>query len=109
LKLQYDERHSKFALKSNLCRYTTGSSFVERPVLAPKPKMVVRAPMIVSVCDDYVIDLSGSYGTAGRQLNFYFGIYPNVPNEHVISEMLVRYSEAGAYTRPLVSSTLSPF
>ena len=23
--------------------YTTGSSFVERPVLAPKPKMVVRA------------------------------------------------------------------
>ena len=47
------------------------------------------------MCDDYVIDLSGSYGTAGRQLNFYFGIYPNVPNEHVISEMLVRYSEVG--------------
>jgi len=72
-----------------------GSSIVERPALAPKPKLVVRAPIILSVCDDYTIDASGSYGTAGRQLNFSFGVYPNVPNEHVISEMLTRYSEVG--------------
>jgi hypothetical protein len=75
--------------------FTTGSSIVERPAVAPKPKLVVRAPVILSVCDDYVIDASGSYGTAGRQLNFSFGVYPNVPNEHVISEMLTRYSEVG--------------
>ena len=75
--------------------YTTGSSIVERPAIAPKPKLVVRAPIILSVCDDYVIDASGSYGTAGRQLNFSFGVYPNVPNEHFISEMLTRYSEVG--------------
>jgi hypothetical protein len=75
--------------------FTTGSSIVERPTRVPKPKLVVRAPVILSVCDDFVLDASGSYGTAGRQLNFSFGIFPNVPNEHAISEMLTRYSEVG--------------
>ena len=74
--------------------YTTGSAIVERPVIAPKPKLVVRAPTILSVCDDYVLDVSGSYGTAGRQLNFSYGLYPNVPNEHEISEMLTRFSQS---------------
>ena len=55
-------------------------------------QMVARAPTRLSVCEDMVIDLSGSYGTAGRSLNYTYGIYPNVPNDLEISTMLFEWS-----------------
>lgn len=53
---------------------------------------VVRAPKKLSVCQDLVIDLSGSYGTSGRSLNYTYGIFPNAPNDVAISTMLFGWS-----------------
>ena len=58
----------------------------------PTPQMVVRAPTRLSLCEDLVIDLSGSYGTAGRTLNYTYGIFPNVPNDQQISQLLLDWS-----------------
>ena len=65
-----------------------GSTIVERPVVPPLPTIVVRAPTKLSLCEDFVLDASGSYGAAGRSLRFSYGVLPNVPNDTVISAYL---------------------
>jgi hypothetical protein len=54
---------------------------------------VIRAPTRLSRCQDLEIDMSGSYGTAGRPLNYTYGIFPNVPNDNAISDMLFGWSQ----------------
>ena len=76
-----------FSLKKN-SKSVVGSSKVIRPPIAPAPKLVLRAPVKLGVCEDLVLDTSGSYGTAGRELSYEYGMYPNVPNEKEISEIL---------------------
>ena len=92
-----DEMNSQFA---------SGTGVVERPFLAPSPKAVVRAPVKLSLCDDFAIDASGSYGTAGRPLNFTYGVFPNVPNEDSISALLHEYSQTGTVKNIVVPKEL---
>jgi hypothetical protein len=61
----------------------SGSVIVTRPVSSPEPVVVLRAPLLLGVCEDFLLDASGSYGAAGRQLSFAYGMLPNVPNEQV--------------------------
>ena len=76
-----------FSLNKN-SKSVAGSSKVIRPPIAPAPKLVLRAPVKLGVCEDLVLDTSGSYGTAGRTLNYEYGMFPNVPNEKNVSLIL---------------------
>ena len=84
-----------YALNKN-SKSVAGSSKVIRPPVAPAPKLVLRAPVKLGVCEDLVLDTSGSYGTAGRTLNYEYGMFPNVPNEKSISHILRDATETNA-------------
>ena len=87
-------------------QFASGTGVVERPFVSPSPKAVVRAPVKLSLCYDFAIDASGSYGTAGRPLNFTYGVFPNVPNEDSISALLHEYSQTGTVKNIVVSKDL---
>ena len=63
----------------------SGKQVVSRPDLPPSPSAIVRGPTRIGVCDDFFLDSSGSFGTAGRPLNFTYSMLPNVRNESVIA------------------------
>lgn len=65
-----------------------GSSNVALPDTAPAPTLVIRAPAKLGLCDNLTIDMSGSFGAAGRPLTFLYGMLPNVPNQNIITDLL---------------------
>eukprot|EP00854_Cymbomonas_tetramitiformis_P000561 gene561-957_t len=84
----------------------SGTIIVEKPFSAPVPKVVLRGPVYLGICDDFLLDASGSYGAAGRQLHFQYGVYPNVPNEDTLSTLLDDYSKTLTHTAVFVSGDL---
>lgn len=68
--------------------------------------MVLRAPLLLGVCEDFILDASGSYGAAGRRLKFAYGMLPNVPNEQIISYELERFTATGDNTEIFLSGEL---
>ena len=45
--------------KNSNSAYATGTAVVIRPTTAPTPTLVVRAPVYLSVCEDFTLDASG--------------------------------------------------
>ena len=68
--------------------------------------MVLRAPLLLGVCEDFILDASGSYGAAGRRLTFAYGMLPNVPNEQIISYELDKFTASGDNTEIFLSGEL---
>ena len=52
-----------------------GRMYPTLPALKPSPSLSVSVPQNVGVCDDLVVDASGSSGGAGRALKFTAGIF----------------------------------
>jgi len=73
-----------------------GPSLVVLPTLAPSPRIILQSPRFISVCDDLVVDASGSHGAIGRKLTYIFGIGDNTPNGSVISDILRKANSEGA-------------
>ncbi|CAG9463240.1 unnamed protein product [Pedinophyceae sp. YPF-701] len=85
---------------------TAGTTVVTLPPAAPSPVAIVRAPARLSVCDDLVLDASGSYGSAGRPLTFRYGMLPNRPNELAISRILDAATAVGTNPRVTIPGEL---
>lgn len=85
---------------------TQGTLRVVQPDNSPSPTVILRTPSYVSVCDDLLIDASGSYGGSGRSLRFVWGMLPNVPNEKAISDLLVSATAGGTTTSVTVPNAL---
>lgn len=86
-----------------------GAIVVEYPDVAPRPTLVLRAPRVISTCDDLLIDATGSYGASGRTLRFAWGMLPNVPNEGTISDTLAAASATATQSSVLIpGSDLAP-
>ena len=73
-------------------RVTTGSVRVDRPGDPVSPVAILKGPSLLSVCDDLVLDASSSYGSAGRPLQFYFGLVPGSPNDDTVRALILRES-----------------
>lgn len=84
----------------------SGSTPVQIPTDAPNPQIVLRAQSRLGRCDDLTIDLSGSYGTSGRNLSYSYGMLPNAPNEGRIALILVEATRNNQETVVIPGSLL---
>jgi hypothetical protein len=73
-------------------RVTSSSVRVDRPGAPVSPVAILKGPSLLGVCDDLVLDASSSYGSAGRQLQFYFGLLPESPNDDAVRALILRAS-----------------
>jgi hypothetical protein len=72
---------------------------IDRPKNPPAPIPIVKAPSLVSACDNVVLDASSSAGSGGRPLQFVWGILPAPINDANIRSFM-----RGFYNKP--SATL---
>jgi hypothetical protein len=87
--------HSKGSAK-RICfitsRLASSSVRVDRPGDPVSPVAILKGPSLLGACDDLVLDASSSYGSAGRQLQFYFGLSPGSPNDDAVRALILRAS-----------------
>ena len=83
-------------LEKRICfitsKVTSSSIRVDRPADPVSPVAILKGPSLLGVCDDLVLDASSSYGSAGRQLQFYFGLLPGSPNDDTVRTLILRAS-----------------
>ena len=83
-------------LEKRICfitsQVTSSSVRVDRPVDPVSPVAILKGPSLLGVCDDLVLDASSSYGSAGRQLQFYFGLLPGSANDDSVRALILRAS-----------------
>ena len=92
--------------KARNSAYATGSVIVQRPSIIPQPSLVIRANALLSVCQDFSFDASGSYGAAGRPMTFAYSVRPNVPNEALLSNYFAGLTKVGSVTKFTLASSL---
>jgi hypothetical protein len=66
-----------------------GKERVKRPTSPVSPTAVLKAPASVGPCDSVRLDASASYGSAGRQLQFLFGLLPGTANDEVVRNFIL--------------------
>jgi hypothetical protein len=71
-------------------RVTSSSIRVDRPGDPVSPVAILKGPSLLGVCDDLVLDASSSYGSAGRPLQYYFGLLPGSPNDDTVRALILR-------------------
>lgn len=79
-----------------------GATRVGRPDNPVAPVGIIKAPASVGPCDDVVLDASSSYGSAGRQINFFFGLLAGTTNDKQ-----VRSAVFGQMREPFDTSIIS--
>jgi hypothetical protein len=73
-------------------KVTSSSVRVDRPRDPVSPVAILKGPSLLGACDNLVLDASSSYGSAGRQLQFYFGLLPGSPNDDAVRALILRAS-----------------
>ena len=71
-----------------------GTSRAGRPNNPVKSVAVLKAPAIVGPCDNVILDASFSYGSAGRQMQYEFGLVPGTSNDNVVRNFISKESVA---------------
>ena len=83
---------------TRLCFFTSqgaGNSVrVNRPSNPVAPVAVLKGPSVLGPCDDLLLDASSSYGSAGREMQFYFGLRPGSPNDAAVRALIFKASHA---------------
>jgi hypothetical protein len=62
---------------------------IQRPTNPVSPTAILKAPASVGPCDSVVLDASSSYGSAGRQLQYFFGLAPGSKNDKDVRNFLL--------------------
>jgi hypothetical protein len=90
---------------TSICFFTsqkTGNGVrVDRPNNPVSPVAVLKGPSVLGPCDDLTLDASSSYGSAGRQMQFYFGLMPGSPNDAVLRELIFKVSRQPYHTNKI--------
>jgi hypothetical protein len=98
-------RGPSFTVASSVCFFTSLSAGntvrVERPDSPMAPVAVLKGPSILGPCDDLTLDASSSYGSGGRQLQFYFGLLPGSANDAALRRLIFAASHAPYYTNTI--------
>ena len=66
-----------------------GKVRVKRPRNPVSPTAILKAPASVGPCDSVTLDASASYGSAGRQLQYLFGLEPGTKNDKVVRNFIL--------------------
>jgi hypothetical protein len=94
-----------FAAASSVCFFTSlgaGNTVrVERPDSPMAPVAVLKGPSILGPCDDLTLDASSSYGSGGRQLQFFFGLLPGAANDAALRRLIFAASRAPYHTNTI--------
>ena len=74
---------------------------VERPDNPVAPVAVLKGPSLIGPCEDLIMDASSSYGSAGRPLQYYFGLVPGSANDEVLRAHIFSISHAPYLTNKI--------
>ena len=66
--------------------FAIGEQGPEFPSDPPVPQISVKAPTSVGVCQDVILDASGTTGTGGRPIAFKWGVQIGPPNASVVQQ-----------------------
>lgn len=66
-----------------------GKVRVKRPNNPVTPTAILKAPASIGPCDNAVLDASASYGSAGRQLQYFFGLMPGTKNDKEVRNFIL--------------------
>ena len=66
-----------------------GKFRVKRPSNPVSPTAILKAPASVGPCDSLSLDASSSYGSAGRQLQYFFGLVPGTKNDRDVRNFIL--------------------
>ena len=84
---------SSILCKAQNSEYAVGSIVSSIPAKPPAPVLNVQGATEVGICEDLVLDASGSTGNGGRPLIYTWGVKLGPVNSTIIQEHLTRFNQ----------------